>query len=702
MPDVDPAFKGRKLSFAEAVRKQRERKENATVPPIPKVDRQPDGETVHSPNVPVMVSNPIPSHNPADVKSGPITLAFNSKVTAATPKKPGFKLGLKTKTKTPEKKKPTFTLRGTGITKRELDRTAAAQEKALDKAEQVLKQKQLLPEDAHDLVEHATRLDAAELEVKEQELGKNIILDQFQQAALDGLARQKYGCLIGAAGTGKTTVERQLAELLEATTETFDLNNARLPSQRSTIREMYAAICFCAFTGRAVQQMKRALPKKYHPLCATIHATLGYAPVDEEYFDKDKREWRVRRIFRPTFDAQNKLPYKICVIDESGMLGTSLWNELIAALPDECRIIMIGDINQLPPVHDRSVLGWAMLRWPVYTLEKIHRQAEGNPIIANAHKILRGQKPQPDKKKFALVKVDQSPSKAFDNMFHSQGCIIDQLYQKGLFDPFRDAIIVPTNVGVLGQEHINELLVMKFNPPKKIEGVVINPRTIITAGWRQCVFAVGDKVMLLQNDRTRGLTNGMTGVVKQITKNDSFISDKSDLAQIDKEATFDFDSEEELHDVLADINRKNEEAAAEGKEDDNESQRPASHIMTVRFGSGDMMQEVAFATAGQYRQVALAYAFTCHKSQGGEYETVVILAHNSQQRMLCREWLYTAVTRARERVILCHTDRALFGALKSQRIKGNTVREKAMKFLELESLEGVKLPYLPEKQEIEI
>ena len=594
----------------------------------------------------------------------------------------------------PEKKKPfrfAVDLHGTGITKKALEKTIRAQETQLDKAAKVS------TPDPHDIVERATQLDAEALQLKEKELGKNITLDEYQKAALVGLQRQKFGCLIGAAGTGKTTVERELAEVLEESTPVVDINDAKLPGQRTDTRDMRAAICFCAFTGRAVQQMKRALPRKYHSTCATIHATLGYAPVIEEVFDKETQQWKEVKRFRPTFTAQNKLPFKVAVMDETGMTGIGLWNEFIAALPDDCRIILIGDINQLPPVQDRSVLGFAMLNWPTFALEKIHRQAADNPIIANAHRILRGEMPQKDAKKFAMVNMPDSSVGTYEKMFKRPGCIIDQLVQKDLFDPFRDAIIVPTNKGTLGQLHLNEHLVMKFNPAKTTEdGIVLNPRQIITAGWVHVAFAVGDKVMLLQNDRQRNLTNGMTGVVKEIQKNPNFMPTKSAHANVNTAASFDGVELEEVEDFLNETKLEN----VPDKDDEDEGQRPASHIMVVRFGSGDFMQEVSFQTAGQYRQVTLAYAFTCHKSQGGEYPNVVILCHSANLRMLTREWLYTAVTRAQERVILCCNDRGIRQALRIQRIKGKTVKEKAMKFLELESLEDVKLPYLPQAEEI--
>ncbi len=511
-----------------------------------------------------------------------------------------------------------------------------------------------------------------------------IVWDESQLAALDGIRRQKYACLIGAAGTGKTTVTKQLVFEIEQTVSTIDLNRARL--HQTDEKDLNVAIAFCAFTGRAVQQMKKALPREYHPMCHTIHATLGYSPEREPYYDEAKKIWKEKLVFRPTFTAQNKLPYECIVIDEGGMVPINLWNELKAALIDKCRVIIIGDINQLPPVQGRSVLGFAMIRWPTYTLEKIHRQAADNPIIANAHNILQGLFPKKDKRKFAMMQLDGGSIKAFNQTIG----VVQQLHKRGLFDPFRDALIVPQNKGALGQVLLNERLVHYFNPPTKTdEGAIINKRHVITAGYNHVTYAVGDKVMLLQNDRERGLTNGMTGKVVDIAPNGQFSGDRSSH-NVDEKFTGTLNVEDIANmEIDEDLNQKEED----------ENQRQASHIMTVRFGGADEGLEVPFSTAGQFKKVCIAYAFTCHKSQGGEYPTVVIMLHSTNIRMLTREWLYTAVTRAQERVILLSNDRGLAQAIYTQRIKGKTVREKAEQFLALQDKTDTKLPDLPEPME---
>jgi exodeoxyribonuclease V alpha subunit len=516
-----------------------------------------------------------------------------------------------------------------------------------------------------------------------------IELDHDQQKALEGVLHQQYAVVDGPAGVGKTTLTKAMVKALESTTPTVDLNRARTERYQTNKPDFNVAVCFCAFTGRAVQQIKRALPREYHPMCDTIHATLGYRPVEEDYFDKEKDEWRVRKIFRPTFTAANKLPYKICIVDEAGMVPIYLWNELIAALPSDCRIILVGDINQLPPVQGRSVLGFAMLKWPTYTLTKIHRTAADNAIIQNAHKILNGRLPVADNKTFFMVEM---PSGSIETLKKTIS-IIQHMHQGNKFDPFTDGLIVPQNKSMIGQVELNHSLVQYFNQIKYTDGVPTNPRTLIKAGFATVNYAVGDKVMLLNNERPLGLTNGMMGVVQQIKLNSQFRGEAiTNRMHASLDGDFDLDN---LADELEEIEA--EEAAASDSEEERE--RQASHIMRVKFQNVD--EEVEFSTAGAFRKLAHAYAFTCHKSQGGEYPTVVVLLHSANIKMLTREWLYTAVTRAKARVILLHNRRGLIHAINTQRIKGNTVEAKARAFNALLDNADTSLPDLPEPREID-
>lgn len=597
----------------------------------------------------------------------------------------------------------------------------------------------------------------------------DIELDPSQKKALLGLKEQQFACLIGAAGTGKTTVTKKLVKMLEDNIPTIDLNYTRPEIDTEAAEPDYnIAIGFCAFTGRAVQQMKRALPIEYHPMCNTIHRTLGYMPEWVEYISEGGI-MKQKPIFKPTFTKYRKLPYKVLVIDEGSMVPIKLWNELFDAITEDCRVIMIGDINQLPPVQGRSVFGFAMTKWPVFELTEIWRQkiknadgtfttAEANPIVENAWAVLQGRFPKKYPKQFDMLPLPSGSIQTFNTIVTT----IVKLHQAGQFDPLKDALIVPQNISNIGQQALNERLVAYFNPPKKINGVVINPRTAIITGMGSVVYGLGDKVMLLQNDRERALTNGMTGVITDVTHNGLYQGykqfSKSQMTHVGEINFADLETA-----ISAEEKRQLNLTKAQVKEEEEAAQRQASHIVTVRFGVRDPAkdvrvtelreefkkyddyvhefrfkdksdttwddrkynfatrrakeikividdleeeiatdaQEVKFSTAGDFKKLTHAYAITCHKAQGGEYPTVVIVCHSANLRMLTREWLYTAITRAKSRIILLSNDYGLEQALRIQRIKGTSTKEKVKSFVDLIEREGkglqiVDIPNLPE------
>lgn len=550
---------------------------------------------------------------------------------------------------------------GSGITKK----TSEQAQRAVDKTAQ------------KDWKAQSEEVDAARATLLHIDIPSNLMtegleLDADQRHAVSELAKLPFGCLIGSAGTGKTTTEKALVRAIERDIGLIDVNSARLDSQKTNKEELNIAACFVSFTGRAVQQMKRALPKEYHALCGTIHSTLGYAPVEEEYLDSETNEWQVRKVFRPTFTATNKLPYKLCFMDESGMCPIYLFNELIAALPDDCRVILIGDINQLPPVHGRSVLGFAMSAWPTFELRHVHRQAADNPIIANAQRVLKGLMPVADPKHFQIITCEGGSSEV---LLKAQA-IVRKLHGSGMFEPLRDAFIVPQNVGPIGQIEFNARLVRYFNPTVKVDNVPINPPVLITGGFEHYSYAIGDVIMIKNNEKTLGLTNGMLGIIREIAPNPHFkgaqIADQIMTGLVDND---DMD--------MSDLGTLMDDEVNADKDKD-KRERQASHIVRIEFQ--DNKQWVDMSSAGALGKIGHAYTITCHKSQGGEYPTVIVLAHSANLKMLTREWLYTAITRAKERVILITNYRGLQHALRNQAIKGNSLQEKAAAFLALSEM----------------
>jgi len=566
------------------------------------------------------------------------------------------------------------TIRGSGITKRKAEQAERDIEKQQAKSYEFGK-------------EHREELEGLiDLNLPSNLTDSSIILDDSQLKAVEGLEFQKYGCLIGQAGVGKTTVVKEILNRILPTIPTIDLNQNRLENHRTDTKDLNISVAFVSFMGKAVQQIKRALPTEYHELCNTIHSTLGYAPEYIDKLDPETKEMRQVKVFRPQFTKHNKLNLKLVIVDEAGSVPIYLWNELIAACPDNCRFILIGDLNQLPPVTGRSVLGFAITKWPTFVLDTIHRQAADNPIIANADRIIKGRRPVKDDKKFVIMDLPDSAFSAF-----TKSCaVIQTLHKKGLFNPLEDAFIVPQNKDTLGQVAFNEKLVRYFNPTREIEGIPINPPVVITAGYHHHTFAIGDKVMLTANDREKGLTNGMIGVIEEIAPNKRFKGEaiaEQMLAGLKSDAIIDLS------------NLKDEIDSQENVKDEvEESERQASHSMRVKFQNVD--EPVYFESAGSFQKIIHSYAMTGHKSQGSEYPTVVILVHSANLIMLTREWLYTVTTRAKERVILLTNQRGITQAINRQLLKGKTIAEKAEQFIKLSGKQDTIMPNLAEPTEI--
>lgn len=571
------------------------------------------------------------------------------------------------------KPKQDRTIHGSGITKR--------------KAEQAEKDFEKLSQQSYEFQEqHKDEMsELVNLNLPTTLTDDSITLDDSQKAAVEGLKHQKYGCLIGQAGVGKTTTVKALIQELLPQIPTIDMNQNRMMNQQNASADYNVAVCFCSFMGKAVQQIKRALPKEYHSLCQTIHATLGYAPEYIEKTDETTGETYETKVFRPQFHKHNKLNYKLVIVDEAGSVPIYLWNELVEAMPDDCRFILIGDLNQLPPVTGRSVLGFAITKWPTFVLSEIHRQAGDNPIISNADRIIQGKKPLQFDKQFIVKQVPDSAFQAFQHTC----AIIQTLHKNKVFDPLRDAFIVPQNKDTLGQIAFNEKLVRYFNPTQKVDDVPINPPIVITAGYHHVTFAVGDKTMITSNDREKGLTNGMIGVVEEIKPNPRFRGE----AIADQMLT-------SLKSDILDLSNLSDEinSAEKAVDEMEESERQASHIMTVKFQNVD--EPIVFESAGSYKKVIHSYAMTGHKSQGSEYPVVVVLVHSANITMLTREWLYTVVTRAQKKVILLTNHRGLTQAVNRQLLKGKTIEEKAKQFIKLSSKEDTAMPDLGEPTEI--
>lgn len=540
--------------------------------------------------------------------------------------------------------------------------------------------------------------------------------DESQLVAIYGLVKEQYGCLIGAAGTGKTTTTKKLVDLLRDGLDEVDVSQywkrgvSDDDDDYHMPERLIPSIALVSFTGRATQMIKKNFPTDWHPNIMTIHRALGFYPEFYDDYNPETNQLEKKRRFVPAYNADNLMPWDIIVIDEAGMLGLDLWHQLWAACKPTCRIIMIGDINQLPPTHGKSILGFALSNWPTWELTHVHRQqGANNSIVDNAHRILKGLTPVSDcptqlslktqkdmlgalnfmvKDKdwrFLTIQVDEEHRKA-----STQIRMALKLLQDKLYDPNRDVVITPINgfeqtaPGYsLGQAPMNQALVTQLNHD--------NPRYFIDAGRERQNFAVGDKVMATINDYEAGITNGMTGIIESIVENGAYIGDVRRFGLISEVNDYlaglvdedDDDVEFSLEEMVMDSEAGLEEMK---KQKEKRDSGPASHIVTVRFGEGEHSKVISFASKSQVASLILAYVATCHKMQGGECPLVFVIVHQGHKRPLTREWYYTGVTRASQRCVVFYTRQGSGFALGKQTIRGTTLQQKVKVFADLQKV----------------
>ena len=402
--------------------------------------------------------------------------------------------------------------------------------------------------------------DMMEKRLRAVEKKEKIELDPMQHRAV--IESIKHGLLVltGGPGTGKTTTINTMIQFFESEN---------------------MSILLAAPTGRAAKRMTEATGYE----AQTIHRLLEVSGNPEE-------EGNTGGFMR---NRDNPLEADVIIIDEMSMVDLNLMHALLSAIIPGTRLILVGDVDQLPSVGSGSVLKDIILseKFHVVTLTKIFRQAGESDIIVNAHKINAGEPVVPDNKSrdfFFLRRQDA-------NTIIS---VVITLIQKKLpkyvqAHPNEIQVMTPTRKGLLGVERLNGILQQYLNPPedKKVERE-INGR----------LFREGDKVMQIKNnyqlewevctkfgltvDKGVGVFNGDMGVITEINEYKETV-----------EVEFD-----------------------EGRK--------------VKYGF-DLTEELE-----------LAYAITVHKSQGSEYPAVIIPLLPGPKLLYNRNLLYTAVTRAKK------------------------------------------------------
>ena len=496
--------------------------------------------------------------------------------------------------------------------------------------------------------------------------GNLITLNAKQSEFVTLAGSGKSAVLIGAAGTGKTTCQKAVVQELELSGRAGVLaSNGHKHLQSGT-----PGIVICAYTRRAVANIRKNVPENLQGNCITIHKLLEYQPVYYEVTDPETGKERTTMRFEATRNAANPLPSSITTIifEESSMLGTDLHQEVIDACPHGPQIIYLGDIQQLPPVFGPAILGFKLLELPVVELTEVYRQALESPIISLAHRILSGN-PMAGTEFESWKKPGQMTIRPWKKKIDSLNALLTlssvftTFLDQGVYDPEEDMILLPFNKAC-GTDELNKKI---GNYLAKKSGSLVYQ---IVAGFNRLYFREGEKVLVDKEDATiiriepNPAYYGVPALPASTTLDYWGYDSSSDSPKTAAETT-----DDDVDFLLGQV------AMSENKEDRVKS---ASHIVTVRMNDSD--QELTLTAAGELNAMMYGYCLTVHKAQGSEWRRVFLCLHQSHNVMLSRELLYTAITRAREELyIICEPD-SLEKGIKTQRVKGNTLEEKAIFF----------------------
>jgi exodeoxyribonuclease V alpha subunit len=503
----------------------------------------------------------------------------------------------------------------------------------------------------------------------------DIQLNAKQQEFRDLVLSGRDCVLIGAAGTGKTTCLKAVIAALATLPTATPLKGAH-----KYLLEGTPSTVLTSFTRRAVNNLKRAVSADFKPNCITLHKLLEYEPHYYEVVDPETGEDRKTMQFQPARSIYNPLDSSIrtIVTDEASMVSLELEEEVNIALPHKVQRIYLGDINQLPPVFGSAVLGYRMQELPVIELTEIYRQAANSPIIKYATAIKNGEVFQFKEKHTEETedgKITFHPWKkriTGEDALATTALLLKRAIDVGAYDPDEHMVLCPFNKS-FGTIELNRHIA---NHLARKRGAVTYE---VVAGFLTHYYSVGDKVMYDKEDAVitaisrNGAYTGSKRPKKESTTldywgceqggEDAILAAKLEAAKDDA-----FLTEEDVEKLMEEMSGSPEETRVTA----------ASHVITLQMIDSD--QEVTIDSASSVNGMMHGYALTVHKSQGAEWDKVFICLHQSHATMLQRELLYTAITRARNEVyVICESDTFTKGVL-SQKIKGNTLAEKAEYF----------------------
>lgn len=483
-----------------------------------------------------------------------------------------------------------------------------------------------------------------------------------QKAAIELGLQGKSFCLIGAAGTGKTTVTQELIKLIQRASHLLPLS-----ADTKHLKREAPGIVICGYTNKAVNNIRKRLPPHLQAHCITIHKLLEYQPEYYEVPDSFGGMGTTMR-FEPSRNSTNPLPHISTIIfEESSMIGTELHEEVLNALPypGRTQFVYLGDLNQLPPVFGPSILGFKLAELQTIELTHVYRQALQSPIISLAtsvrtNSIAKGFKRPADSweapewdqsclpwKLDKKVTVDRGEDGILhihpwkkrvesESALHMMKTFLPNLIESGAYNPAEDMILCPFNKS-FGTVELNNIIADYLG--KKAGEEVFE----VIARYQKTYWAVGDRVLVDRHEAviTRIVpTPGYYGKAPQMsskTLNRWGVDPESPLPKADLTA----DEVLNALDSLA------------GADDD--AKNLASHTITVYIP--DLDKTEVLNTAGGINSMLFGWCLTVHKSQGSEWQRVFLFLHNKHATMLSRELVYTAVTRAKhELYIICEGD----------------------------------------------
>lgn len=415
-----------------------------------------------------------------------------------------------------------------------------------------------------------------EREIEKIQRQEKIEFDTKQLLAIKESVENGVVVITGGPGTGKTTTINAIIEIFE---------------------DLEMKVILSAPTGRAAKRMTETTGRE----SKTIHRLLEFSYLEEDMaFNRDE-------------DAP--IEADVIIIDESSMIDILLMNSLLKAIKEGTRLILVGDIDQLPSVGAgnvlRDIINSRSIR--IVMLDKIFRQAEESMIVVNAHKINKGEIPilnGKDKDFYFLSK--NNPIESLETIIDLNSKRLPSFYD---YDPLKDIqVLTPMKKGDVGINSLNKRLQETLNPKSSSKA---------EKKFGDELFRVGDKVMQIKNNYNLEWQKIGGGILPEKGEG-VFNGDFGYIESIDNEG----------------------------------------NNLKVIFDE-EKIVEYAFNNLDELK---LAYAITVHKSQGSEFPVVIMPVHWGPPMLLTRNLIYTGITRARELVVLVGQAKYLQMMIQNNRI----------------------------------